>query len=796
MTFNNLNKNLSKSGSLQEKFIKVSEEDNENIPQYDPYKIPPDLDLAINHAKAKRVSKQNPLEFSKLCPCCNMLVDNRQFKMSCRLDDLAFLGCAYPFYFYFIKQVLLILCMLLFLGGSIKLFIINQDCNEKCVTFFGFGILNLKPSKLNYQIGGQSWMDTLISLLMIVFTLYAKNKCFKTMKKYNEEAINPANYTLMVQNFPKDTTSQEIEAYFEGLTKSKIFTINLAYNINEYKSSFKKKLKLVTKIHEILKQPHKTPESQADLGRLLLERTRIDIKLEEFISSCEQEDPPSQSFVIKSFGKTKNTPKEFTGTAFITFNDQAPIKVLIDSWGVTYFRTMKFLFFGDSFKMNPYLKYKTNTLLLHHAPDPSDVIWENLDFSFWRNFHNNIIMYFLAGLLLFVSFRIQFETIKVVIGLKNDLLASEKMKSDEINTLTLNNFIIKTSAFAISSIILLINYFLRLIVYFFTYAQRHYSVSRFNEYYLHVYILLMFFNSALMPYLVNTFLNNETTPEQLLWDIHFILLTNAFSPIFKLLDPFLWYRKYQQKRIMAMGENCTMPQLIVNSWFEGHPIDMAENYAFVVRTLLLGSWYAAIAPLGLIFSMIGLGFSYWLDKYFLLRVHSYPMSQNESIIYRFVNNLEILPYLYIFGATEYQYRLIQSQELMDFLWGFLVYGVTSGAMTVCLLIYYVFFKKKWMSKNPSELKYEDARFLFLGDFERCNPLTQAEASQRFLKEIENARQLSPIQRKHLMKAATMSIRNSHDRMKTLMGLKRKPSIGMPGMFEDGGVKEFELDEMK
>lgn len=773
----------SKSCDIESRLLKDNEKDQS---PYDPYRIPADLSLAINHGRAKRVARQNLLEFSRICPCCNMLIDNRPLKVTCILDDLAFLGCAYPFYFYFIKQVLLILCMLLFLGGSFKLFLINQDCNEKCVTFLGFGILNLKPSKLSYQMGGQSWMDTIISLLMVICVLYAKNKCFKAMKRYNERALSPAHYTIMVQNFPKNATAREIEEYFMDLTKSQVFSINMAYNIAEYKKCFNRKLKLCSQIFSLTRKKDVNHEERAEMARVLLERGRIDKKLEEFLISCEPDEYP-KSMANRPSDRLRPEIKEFTGTAFITFNDQAPIKVLLENWGVTYFRTMKFLLFGERWKMNPYLKYKNNTLLIHHAPDPSDIIWENLDFSFWRNFHNNIIMYFLAGLLLFVSFRIQFESVKLVVEWKAELLKREE---------SFDYIFIQASALVVSSIILMINFLLKLLVYFFTYAQRHYSMSKFNEYYLNVYILLMFFNSAFMPYLVNTFLNSDTSPEQLIWDIHFILLTNAFSPGMKLLDPWLWYRKYQQNRILKLGKMCDKPQFVVNSWFEGPEIDMAENYAFVVRTLLLCTWYAAMAPLGLIFSMCGLGFGYWLDKYFLLRINCYPNSQNESVVYRFINNLEILPYLYIFGATEYQYRVIKSQELMDFIWGFLVYGVTSGAMTLYLVVYYIFFKTKWLSKNPSKLKYEDVRFQFLGDFERCNPLTQNQASKKFLDEIENARSLSPTQKRQLLKHATISIRKSKEGTKTFMGLNRSPSIGMPGVVEEVNTKEFELDEVK
>ena len=64
--------------------------------------------------------------------------------------------------------------------------------------------------------------------------------------------------------------------------------------------------------------------------------------------------------------------------------------------------------------MKPYLDFKGKTILIHRAPDPSDLFWENLSFSYWRTFLNYLLLYFLAILILVSSFYIQAELKSIV----------------------------------------------------------------------------------------------------------------------------------------------------------------------------------------------------------------------------------------------------------------------------------------------------------------------------------------------------------------------------------------------
>lgn len=330
--------------------------------------------------------------------------------------------------------------------------------------------------------------------------------------------------------------------------------------------------------------------------------------------------------------------------------------------------------------------------------------------------------------------------------MKEELQSEIKHNSDKFN------MIVQGAALGVSSITIMINFLLRLTVYFFAYMEKPYSNSRFNQSYIKNYIFLAFFNSALMPYLVNSFVSSNKTSEQLIWDIHFILLCNAFAtPISKFFDIMLWIRKLMRLYIRFKGKKCLIPQHHVNYWFESTSMDIAENYAYVTRTLLLAVWYSSVAPLGLIYCLLGLGFNYCIDKYLLLRVNSFPLHQNEEIIYKFINNLEVVSYLYMYGAIEYHSRIVLSENLIEWVWSFVFYGVSSVSLTLCLVIYVLFFKHRSSTKNLSSVSYDDVKYLFVSDYDRRNPITQNQSNRDFVASIKTSIMLSPLLKKSLIR---------------------------------------------
>ena len=708
---------------------------------YDPYRVPANLQMAENHGKARQVGKLKETP-QKVCPCCGLPIEKELFSLCCSLNQLAFMGSAYPFYFDFLKKTLVIIAMILLVSGTVKLVLINANCNESCVTFFGFGVLNLDD--YHNQIFSQSGLDTLFALVLIGFMLGVKTRCFAAIKDFNDKAVSARDYTIMVQNLPKNTKKSEIIAYFKELVQKEIVKVNLAYDLREYNAMFKRKLKVVSQLKSLnmdspefeLESFGKPQKKQVNLGfggtteyaALEAENQKLELQLNDFEAKCERENS-----------------ELFTGTAFITFKSQTTVRVLIEQWGVSLFKTLEYVFL-EKFA-EPYLRFKQQTILIHEAPDPTDVIWENLRFSMLRTVLNHSLLYILTAGILVLSFYIQFQVVIISNDMKEELEKTLEMVHER-------NLVVRGAALGISSVTIMINFLLKLTVSAFAVLEKPYSNSKFNQSYVTIYILLAFFNSALMPYLVNTFIYSARTSEQLIWDIHFILLCNAFStPISKCFDPMLWLRKLMRIYIRFKGKKCLMTQYNVNYWFENTSIDIAENYAFVTRTLLLAVWYSSVAPLGLIYCLLGLMVNYWLDKYLLLRVHSFPLYQSEEIIYKFINNLEVIPYLYMYGAIEYHSRIVLSQNLLEWVWSFLFYGISSVSLTVCLIIYVVFFKHKAPTRSLSGEAYENMRFLMVSEYDRTNPVTQKNSTIDFLESIENHIGLSPVQKKKLLRRA-------------------------------------------
>ncbi len=141
---------------------------------------------------------------------------------------------------------------------------------------------------------------------------------------------------------------------------------------------------------------------------------------------------------------------------------------------------------------NPYLLFKGNTMIISKAPAPTDILWENLNFSFWRIYINNTLMFFASIVILFVSFIVQFKIMKYAYPYKKQSFEDSHF-----------DFLVKVRALIASLVVATMNVVLRLMVFGFNRLIKQESMSRMYQTYLNKYTLLYFFNSAFMPYLVH-----------------------------------------------------------------------------------------------------------------------------------------------------------------------------------------------------------------------------------------------------------------------------------------------------
>ena len=111
------------------------------------------------------------------------------------------------------------------------------------------------------------------------------------------------------------------------------------------------------------------------------------------------------------------------------------------------------------------------------------------------------------------------------------------------------------------------------------------------------------------------------------------MLANAFSePLFKLFDPVMWFHIAKRRWVAGLSPSKNpYTQEYVNKLWEGHEISNPDNYQYITRVLFITTWFATVAPMGVLASLVALGIDYWISKWLLVRYYKIPENVGEDI---------------------------------------------------------------------------------------------------------------------------------------------------------------------
>lgn len=146
---------------------------------------------------------------------------------------------------------------------------------------------------------------------------------------------------------------------------------------------------------------------------------------------------------------SEGRPPTPTGTAFVSFEEKATVEQLIEKWGDSFAKAVGNCLFG--YIRSPYPICRGQYVLLSKAPSPTDIIWQNLSFSFVRNLFFEALSYLLMAVIILLAFRLQYKMVSVAFELK-----MEGKKP--------GRFVIAFLSLSMSLIVLILNMLLRLVV--------------------------------------------------------------------------------------------------------------------------------------------------------------------------------------------------------------------------------------------------------------------------------------------------------------------------------------------
>ncbi|CAD8147633.1 unnamed protein product [Paramecium octaurelia] len=711
--------------------LDLQEEQNDD---YEPFRRPPNFELAKNHAKANKFSYSKEIENIdniEYCPCCGFPIIESQLSFCCKNEELAFNGAGVPLFFEFMLFVAILLSLNFLISGLYNA--LNNYKGSECET-------NSSVCKLNYyntySLTNSSrtpdvillGLDICNILVMIVFSIYYRRRLNIVAAKIDEKNISISDYSIQISNLPLTSTKQEISDYFSeiklngsSISKLNIVQIVLGFDMQEYYKLTKLKIENELRITSILSE-----QQNLSLGSQTL---NLEQQLDEINTKIMQFQQNPQLF-------------KFSGVAFITYNTSTQAKQIRKYHTQTKFQYIlqKLLFF---YPLESTKTFQGKTPHVIRAPEPGDVIWENLGINPLIQFKYQILTNLGSLFILAICFG-------SILGVS--VYQDKLNQSDKKSRSTSIELYITVFGLIASFIISILNNIMGLLIKKFVSLELHSTQTEFNISFANKLGIAQFLNTAIVPLLVNIALNDQDILTQtwkdggLISDVCLVLIMNAIFPwLFNLLDPYYFYRQYQIRKSQNQGQTCALTQREANLLFEGSPGDLSKKYATITKTLMLSFFYAQLIPLGVLISLSFIIIDYWVEKYLLIYRYSKGPTIGSQLADEQVDTyIELAILLFSIGNCIWQVLL--QDEIHYLVWFQLSLGIAQYLFPMDQ-IFDNFIK---MEEPETQSTFEDNQMFIWDDYGKRNPVTMQNEIEQWILQISK-RKTSNLQNKKMLK---------------------------------------------
>ena len=429
---------------------------------------------------------------------------------------------------------------------------------------------------------------------------------------------------------------------------------------------------------------------------------------------------------------TKAKLKNFCGCVFATFNTIEDKEEFYNNFphffietALYYIKNIKFYVCCCLIEKKNKKKRLKEKIKVYLAPEPEDVIWQNMEFTLFQRFYRIIIIYCISFLLIGIAFNIVY--------LLNNFQDSIEEKKNWSSSLKY------TVSFSITIIVSLLNLILEYLMKFFTKIEKQKSMT---SYYLSFSIKLTIFTfmtSALVPFISNYITHHHDLKnhenQTLITNIFFIFLSNSFlKPIIWTINAPLIVKKIriciiERKKIPNSMHFKTQKEL--NDLYELPEMDIALKYSYISMVILMTMFYLPIFPLGVPISILGLILLYFCEKYNFTHHYKRPEMLNEKLG-EFHFNFFIYSILsYCLGDYFFTKGLFENDT-----WpivNIVLFSILSIIPYTKPITYYFNWSKEFHVRSKP---INDIYFTFYNDYQRQNPFTKKEGMYFYVNELQ------------------------------------------------------------
>ena len=431
------------------------------------------------------------------------------------------------------------------------------------------------------------------------------------------------------------------------------------------------------------------------------------------LSQIEKEKVEIEKGIADSMKASEDiNQNNFSGVAFISFNtlkeqedflSQFPSNIF--SYFIKYIKDLKYIFCFCCFKKN----LKTN-LSANKAPEPEDVIYENLEYSYIERNFRTFIVYIISIVLIIICFGIY-------IGIN---ILQDKINDKAIHKIL--SYIISLINTCVSSALL-------------TKMEKQYTMTEYYRSYSVKLTLFSFFTSAVVP-LICELIKNSDGYQILISNMLMMFLVNAF------VTPIMWtmnftyflkkFRIYMIERKVDPDSRHNMTQRELNDLYELPSMSISYKYSYLAKTLLMTFLYIPIFPLGIVISLVGFILGYLLEKFNYAHMYKRPEMLNHKLCVFYVNHLDVIFFVYAIGDYIFMYDAYKNEIIP------LVKIIIFGIITI--IPYSKFLKRNYIGMLESDIskkEYKDKYFTFSMDYERANPISRKKGTKHYLEKMLN-----------------------------------------------------------
>jgi hypothetical protein len=434
----------------------------------------------------------------EFCKCCNLpLVPFTQtapkFPLNCSIKDLNELGAGFPIYFYFVKNglVMALLCVVRTrqVIACVACVVNNVMQNNTDGWEYGDGKWYIEPSLGAYAQDfskvpfWQGLLHSVVILLFLLDLLIFRHFLNQRGEEIDFDTIRPSHFTVWLKDLNKDFDAAELGEFMKvngrgGERPAEIHDINVAYDIGHYVAASRLEAKLKAKQLYVQEYKNWTGDEPTSCFCREVNTEAVESQIEQIEKDLHEQEKAFQDGIKKLQ----------IGQAFMTFKRQTDARAVAMNWsrsGLSIF----FQWLCRCCFSHP-VHFQNSYFFARLAPEPSDILWENLNVSWVFRFYRRIMTWVVMILTVVGSF--------CICLLLKDLQKRWLSESDQSNY-----YEFKLFSFLMSIAIVFINQVLCVFAKFLTEQEKH---QTWTHYYLSLCYKLCIFqvlNTTVLLIVIN-----------------------------------------------------------------------------------------------------------------------------------------------------------------------------------------------------------------------------------------------------------------------------------------------------